>query len=314
MPLILMGGNDNMKRSRKLISLRVVIAFVLVMLVLFAIIVRERQLSKQLSKEVEMLKKQTNIIPPYYDKQVFVKPKNVPTSTLKQHDLQIKIPVIMYHYVEYTKDMKDIIRLRLDTSPAVFEGHLIALKNAGYESYFVKDIPDILNGTVHYSTRSAILTFDDGYEDFYTSVFPLLKKYHMRATTYIIFDYIGRPGFLNKKQIQELIESDLVEIGSHTLDHTYLKFAQKEYADTQIIESKKRFEDTFNIKIKTFAYPYGAFNADNIKTVEKAGYTCAVSVISGTMQSFDNQFYLSRIRPGLFSPHSMISVIESMQK
>ncbi|MCX6732729.1 MAG: polysaccharide deacetylase family protein, partial [Candidatus Roizmanbacteria bacterium] len=178
----------------------------------------------------------------------------------------------------------------------------------------VKEVPAILDGTVHYSTQSAILSFDDGYEDFYTDVFPLLKKYHMRATLYVIYDYIGRRGFLNEQQIRELVESDLVEIGSHTLDHIYLKQAPKDYADKQIIESKKKFEERFGIKIKTFAYPYGAFNPDNIETVKKAGYTAAVSVISGVMQSDNNLFYMSRIRPGLFTPQSMIHSIELMNK
>jgi peptidoglycan/xylan/chitin deacetylase (PgdA/CDA1 family) len=136
----------------------------------------------------------------------------------------------------------------------------------------------------------------------------------MRATLYVIYDYIGRKGFLNEQQIRELIDSDLVEIGSHTLDHVYLKVAPKNYADRQIIESKKKFEERFGIKISTFAYPYGAFNDDNIETVQKAGYTAAVSVISGEMQSKDNLFYLSRIRPGLFTPSSMIRVIEQINK
>lgn len=291
-----------------------IIAFLFLLILLSGVIIHERQNSQQLGQELSKLKKQVDVVAPYYDKQAFVKPKNIPTSAVKQHDKQIKIPIIMYHYVEYTKDLKDIIRMRLDTSPAVFEGHLLALKNAGYETYFVKDIPEILDETIHYSTKSAILSFDDGYEDFYTDVFPLLKKYHMRATVYVIFDYIGRPGFLTEKEIQELIDSDLVEIGSHTLDHTYLKLAPKEFADKQIIESKQKFESSFNLKIKTFAYPFGAFSADNIKTVEQAGYTCAVSVIPGTMQSYDNLFYLSRIRPGLFTPRTMISVIESQKK
>lgn len=307
-------GEITMTHQKKSLFRRVSIVLIFLFLLLLGAIVHERQNSKQLSLELAKLKKQVDVVPPYYDKQAFIKPKNIPTSAVKRHDKQIKIPIIMYHYVEYTKDLKDIIRMRLDTSPAILESHLSTLRNAGYETYFVKDIPDILNGTIRYSTKSAVLSFDDGYEDFYTDVFPLLKKYHARATAYVIFDYIGRPGFLTEKEIQELIDSDLVEIGSHTLDHTYLKLAPKEFADRQIIESKKKFEDTFNINIKTFAYPYGAFNADNIKTVEAAGYTCAVSVIPGVMQSYDNLFYLSRIRPGLFTPSTMISVIESLQK
>ena len=136
----------------------------------------------------------------------------------------------------------------------------------------------------------------------------------MRATIYVIYDYIGRSGFLNEKEIKELIDSGLVELGSHTLDHIYLKQAPDQYAERQIVESKKKFEERFGIQIRTFAYPYGAFNNNNIEAVKKAGYTAAVSVISGVMQDEGNIFYLSRIRPGLFTPQTMIRVIESLNK
>ena len=292
------------------------IAFFVSLIILSIIIVflsvayfSEKQKNAQLTKT---LAKQDSVVAPYYDKSALQLPDNLKNRNLNAD--KIKIPIIMYHYVEYVKDDGDLIRKQLDIIPSLFEGHLQALHKANYETYFVKDIPEILDGTIHYSTQSAVITFDDGYGDFYTDVFPLLKKYHMRATIYIIYDYIGRKGFLNEQQIRELVDSDLVEIGSHTLDHIYLKQASKNYADKQIIESKKKFEEQFGIKIFTFAYPYGAFNDDNIKSVQNAGYTAAVSVISGVMQSKDNLFYLSRIRAGLFTPQSMIRVIEQMNK
>lgn len=303
-----------MKRRKKISPLFIFGALVLLFIVLLILILQEVKRSYDLSREVERLKKAANIVPPYYDKYVFEKPRNLPTAAIKKHDNKVKIPIIMYHYVEYTKDLNDLVRMRLDTSPAVFEGHLRAIKNAGYETYFVKDVPDILSGAIHYSTKSAILTFDDGYKDFYQSVFPLLKKYHVRATVYVIYDYIGRPGFLNDEEIKELIDSDLVEIGSHTLSHVYLKSASQEVARKQISESKKKFEERFPVSIKTIAYPYGAFNANNIEWTKEAGYTAAVSVIPGTMQSFDTILYLSRIRPGLFSPKTMISFLEAYNK
>jgi len=286
------------------------IAFVLGLIALLFILlfIAEKRTSIRLS---QLIQKQDTIEAPYYEKDAFIPPKKTGKKNGEQH---IKIPIIMYHYVEYVKDDSDLIRKRLNIEPSLFEGHLQALKKANYETYFVKDVPDIISGTTHYSTQSAVLTFDDGYEDFYSVVFPLLKQYHMRATVYVIYDYIGRNGFLNEKQIRELVESGLVEIGSHTLDHVYLKQSPKIYADKQIIESKNIFEERFGIKIQTFAYPYGAFNLENIAAVKEAGYTAAVSVISGQMQSNENIYFLSRIRPGLFTPSSMIEVIEKMNK
>jgi len=298
------------KRSKKslLLALLLVGVSTICLAILAFFLIAERQKTATLQKKLNAL---DNIVAPYYEKNAFEVPSQLVHTP---NEKTTKIPIIMYHYVEYVKDAGDLIRKRLDIVPSQFEAQLVELRKAHYETYFVKDVPDILNGTVHYSTQSAILSFDDGYEDFYTDVFPLLKKYHMRATLYVIYDYIGRNGFLNEKQIQELIDSDLVEIGSHTLDHIYLKVAPKDYADKQIIESKNKLEERFGIKVKTFAYPYGAFNNDNIESVKRAGYTAAVSVISGEIQSKDNIFYMSRIRPGLFTPQTMIQFIERMNK
>ena len=305
------GTNNHMKAQLKKYKVLITVVSIIALVAATAYFF-ERQKTSQLNTQLTKLKAQQDIEAPYYDKSVLQLPDNLKGKDIGQS--KIKIPILMYHYVEYVKDDGDLIRKRLDIVPALFEGHLQALKKANYETYFVKDIPEILDGTIHYSTQSAILTFDDGYEDFYLSAFPLLKKYHMRATIYVIYDYIGRSGFLNEKEIKELIDSGLVELGSHTLDHIYLKQAPDQYAERQIVESKKKFEERFGIQIRTFAYPYGAFNNNNIEAVKKAGYTAAVSVISGVMQDEGNIFYLSRIRPGLFTPQTMIRVIESLNK
>lgn len=279
------------------------------LLIVSTLFVYEKMNVMRLTKQLAAL---DTIVAPYYDKEVFSPP---PFLRYKSTDSKrMRIPVIMYHYVEYVKDTKDIVRKKLSITPPLFEQHLQTLKDAHYETYFVKDIPQIVDGTIRYSTQSAILTFDDGYEDFYTDVFPMLKKYNMRATLYIITNYIGKKGFLNETQIRELIDSDLVEIGSHTQDHVYLKVSPKDYANEQIQVSKKILEETFNIKVKTFAYPYGAFNEHALSAVQQTGYTAAVSVIPGVMQSKDNLFFLSRIRPELFTPESMIRVMEEMKK
>lgn len=266
----------------------------------------------QKNQEKKKEKEESNIEAPYYDKKEFKLPAGMKSEATISGT--IKIPIIMYHYVEYVKDVGDLIRKRLDISPYLFEGHLKALDEAHYKTYFVRDIPDILDGTIHYSTRSAVMTFDDGYEDFYTVVFPLLKKYQVKATMYVIYDYIGRKGFMTESEIKEILTSGLVELGSHTLDHLYLKLMPDSVASKQVIESKKKFEDRFGIQIKTFAYPYGAFSQETVNLVKEAGYTAAVSVIPGMQQSTNNILYLNRVRPGIFTPQTMIKVIENYQK
>lgn len=255
----------------------------------------------------------TDLIPPYYEKSVFEKPPDLPTSIQTHESNQVKnlrLPIIMYHYVEYIKDINDIIRKRLDIVPDVFDKELRTLTSTGYTSYFVRDVPKLLHGDKPFSEKSVILTFDDGYEDFYTYAFPLLKKYNAKATIYIMYNFIGRKGYLNAKEIQEIIDSGLVEIGSHTLDHAYLKNSSPVVAKKEIFDNKKRLEDYFGIEVSTFAYPYGAFTKDTLSLVKEASYSAAVSVIPGITQSEDNLYFLSRIRAGLLGGANIVRVLE----
>lgn len=254
--------------------------------------------NNQLQKMVLLLTPTQSPLLKDYNENSFKRPKDIPESTISA---KIKIPIIMYHYVEHVKDRSDKTRLGLSVTPESLEQQLKAMKSAGYDTYFARDIPDIMNKTIS-SDKFVILTFDDGYEDFYLNVYPLLKRYNMRATNYVIADFIGRKDFMNPKQIQELIDSDLVEIGSHTLDHIPLKTASEVQARREIFDSKTKLETQFHISVKSFAYPSGSFNLDTVKFVKEAGYVAAVSTISGVDQTEENLYYLSRLRPGLFTP------------
>ncbi len=237
-------------------------------------------------------------------------PTAIPSPTPTPID-SIKIPILMYHYVEYVQDSKDIIRKRLDINPALFDTQLKAFKSAGYETYFVKDMPSILSGKLVPAPHRLALTFDDGYEDFYKVAFPILKKYNMKSTFYIVNDFVGRKGFVTESEIKELIDSGLVEIGAHTLDHIYLKQAPKSVIEKQIIDSKKGLEDKFNIKVETFAYPYGAYNDEAVSVVKDTEFTAAVSTNTGQTQSTKNLFTLNRIRPGALVGPNMIKILEN---
>lgn len=298
-----MGLNSH-KLSR---SLFIVIAIILVGISLFI-------------KFYPGQKSDKNIIAPYYEKSAFQKPSditapdNASPSSIFKNGIRTKLPIIMYHYVEYVVDQNDLIRKKLNINPGIFERQLKSFIAEGYTSYFVKDIPDILAQKETVSGKRIVLTFDDGYEDFYLSAYPILKKYHLKSTIYIMFNYLGRKGYLSEKEVQELINSGIVEIGSHTLDHTALKTAKKEIAVKEITENKTKLENKFNIKVETFAYPYGVFNKETVELVKQAGYSAAVSVIPGVYQSKENLFYLSRLRGGVFSGTNADKVIGGMEK
>lgn len=246
----------------------------------------------------------------YYKYEDLIIPKDIKEESEKENT-QIKIPILMYHYVENIKDPNDTTRKGLNTPPKIFEEQLKNIKNASYESIFHKDLSNFLLIKKELPKKPIMLTFDDGYKDFYSDVFPLLKKYQVKATVYVIVDFLGRKDFLTKEQIKEMSDSNLVEIASHTLSHVYLKTSPEEIAKSEILESKIILENILNKPVYDFAYPYGAFNEKTKEIVKKAGYLSAVSVIPGNVQGFNNRYYLHRLRPGIRTGEYLINWLEN---
>jgi len=212
----------------------------------------------------------------------------------------IKIPILIYHYVEHVLDRNDTLRIKMNITPETLNQQVKSLRSRGYETIFVKDIPLIIAGKTRANLKPVALTFDDGYEDFYTDAFPVLKELGAKATLYVIADYLGNPAYVSESQLREMADSGLVEIGSHTLTHSHLPRLSLERAKQEIVDSKRKLQDTFNIKVETFAYPYGEFNDQVMADVIGAGYTAAVSTIENVRQSEKNLYSLFRIRPGQF--------------
>lgn len=247
----------------------------------------------------------------YYPKSSFVIPKELMDEMIASRSASsVKLPIVMYHYVEYA-DPKDPGRVKLSISPSVFESQLQAIKKDKFGTAFAKDIPSLITLK---NSKSVALTFDDGYEDFYYYAFPLLKKYHMKGTIYVISNFIGRKGYLNEAQIKEMITSGFVELGAHTLNHAYLKDLKEVVAWKEISESKIFLEKKFGIPVLSFAYPFGAFSKETVELVKKAGFTNAVSVVPGIYQHDTNEYFLFRIRPGYINTSNFTKSLEMFNK
>ncbi len=223
---------------------------------------------------------------------------------------KVHIPIVMYHYVDKTDRIFNLMQRRMTITPKNFEMQLREFVEEGYSTYFVRDIPDILTGKLTKKEKSVVLTFDDGYDDVYAEAFPLLNKYHVKATIYIMYNYIGKKDYLTDKQLRTMLESGLIEIGSHTLDHVALKNASRSVLHNQIVLSKKKLEDAYSIKVETFAYPYGVFDEGAIEYFEQAGYSAGVSVMYGADHSAQNLYHLRRVD----GPSLGVHPVEALEK
>lgn len=225
-------------------------------------------------------------------------PYVTPTSTPTPTPLLGRIPILMYHYVEYVKDKGDTIRQSLDTTPYTFEQQLATLKDNGYTFLTAKDFGEIVDGKRALPKRPVLLTFDDGYRDFYTDVFPLLQKYQAKATVYMIAGFVGYKNNMTEEQLKEVAQSGLVDVGAHTVHHVELTSVDRKTAEKELRDGKAILESLLGMPVVSFAYPDGKYNEAVTELLTLAGYTTAVTTTPGIINGETNRFTLLRLRPG----------------
>ncbi|HSX04947.1 MAG TPA: polysaccharide deacetylase family protein [Candidatus Saccharimonadales bacterium] len=104
------------------------------------------------------------------------------------------------------------------------------------------------------------ITDDDGYANFYTNGLPLLQKYGLSSTAYIISSYINAPtDYLSLAQLQGLSSAG-VEIGSHSVDHSDLSTLTATQQDNELKNSQTTLHNVLGLSITDYAAPYGAYN------------------------------------------------------
>ena len=120
------------------------------------------------------------------------------------------VPVLMYHAVgDEIWGYSDLF-----VSDAGMEEQLQYLQDNGYEPIWFSDLTHIED-----YEKPVILTFDDGYDDNYTVLYPLLEKYQTKATIFVIGNAMGNTHKMTQEQVYELAASGLVSIQSHTYTH-----------------------------------------------------------------------------------------------
>ncbi len=192
------------------------------------------------------------------------------------------VPIFMYHFLlddygEYP-DVENFMR------PQTFEEQLKYITENGYEPIFVNEI-----GNIEEYTKPICLTIDDVFVYFYNNGFPLIKKYNVKVTLCIIYEYINGENYLTTEQIKEMLDSGLVSIESHTMSHIELTTLSEEERRRQIFESKKKLEEDFGIEVSTLCYPVGDYNSEVIELAKEAGYKYGIAMTGGTYYSDYNK-------------------------
>lgn len=201
--------------------------------------------------------------------------------------------ILMYHMV--SSHIKNTKFNGLRVEPIEFEKQIKYLVDNNWTFFTISELIEKKDNLPY---KSVAITFDDGYEDNFTNAFPILKKYNVKATIYIVVDRHDREWSSKRKeknnsgelknepklqdeQIIELINSGLIEIGSHTITHDNLPTLNFEDKKVEIKDSKTKIEEKFKIRCNSFCYPFGLYDREDIKIVKESGYTNATITKKG---------------------------------
>lgn len=202
--------------------------------------------------------------------------------------------ILMYHYIN--NDPTGRVK-RLAVRPEIFEAQVEYLFSQGYSFITLGEAMQqyAATTTLPIFEKTVALTFDDGFRSFYTDAFPVLKKYNIPASIFVITSDVGKRGNVTWDMLKELRDSGLVEIGSHTVKHKNLTKITNDSLKSELVESKKILEKELGIEIKTLAYPFGVYNFTTEQAARDAGYLGAVSVFYGPWPNHENLFNWRRV-------------------
>jgi len=215
------------------------------------------------------------------------------------------IPILAYHKIDALKELGITCIL-----PGTFEKQMRFLAQNGYQSISPEHLVASITGSGVAQSRqlpekSVLLTFDDGYENFYTHAYPILKKYGYTALIFMLAGYIdnwnlweakiSRERFkhLSRKQIQKLSDKGFW-FGSHGVNHLFLTRQRDSLAKQEIQLSKSILEEILGKPTQFFSYPYGNYDARIARFVREAGYQAAFCLRAAKAITIDNLYSLPR--------------------
>ena len=223
-------------------------------------------------------------------------PASAPTLTRPLSNGELFVPILMSHHIRPNPRPYDPTWASLNTSSDLLDTELAYLVNNNYHVITLDDLKKALTQDFSLPENPVILTFDDGYENFYTTAFPILKKYNLKATIFVITQGVeNNKAYLTWSQIEEMYKSGLITIGAHTQHHPNLPDLTNSLIEREIIGSRDDIKNHIGESPKWFAYPYGSYNNFAIDTVRSAGFEGAVSTIYSAIQNKERIYLLPRI-------------------
>jgi peptidoglycan/xylan/chitin deacetylase (PgdA/CDA1 family) len=201
--------------------------------------------------------------------------------------------VLMYHMISPHRPKAKFNKLRVP--PEAFAAQVEWLVEQGFNCVTMETL---VNDWDRLPPKTVAITVDDGYADNLHAMLPVLQQYKVPATIYVVVDRHDRDWSVYKKahhntgelaletkltdaEVQELVASQLIEIGSHTLTHANLPRLEPADRARELVESRAALQTLTGQPINSFAYPFGLYGEADVIAARSAGYSNAVTTLEG---------------------------------
>lgn len=191
--------------------------------------------------------------------------------------------LLAYHGIGASAPGTDPHNLRI--TPQRFRAQLDLLLDAGFQLVTVAALAEKMDHGPP-PPGFATLSFDDGMEDNYSTLLPILREYGVTATIYVTAGTIGEPNpwtdpaaglrMMTAHELRALAEAGL-ELGAHTVTHPDLSRLSREACLREMVESRATIERVTGARVQTFAYPFCRYGDAAVAAARDAGFTAAVT-------------------------------------
>ena len=173
----------------------------------------------------------------------------------------------------------------LRVRPATFRAQVDLLLDAGAAFVTVEELAREAAGENPAPGRVA-LSFDDGMDDNYSVLLPILREYDIPATVYVVTGLIGKrnPWMSESSGARMMTEHELrglaaagIELGAHTVSHRDLSRLDRHECLSEMVRSREDLQRLTEGDVATFAYPFCRYGSDAVSAARDAGFVAAVT-------------------------------------
>jgi peptidoglycan/xylan/chitin deacetylase (PgdA/CDA1 family) len=194
------------------------------------------------------------------------------------------------------------------------------LQERGFKVTPLKSLAESIRQTQSLPSKTVVLTFDDGFKNFYRSAYPVLQELGFSATVFLVPGYVGKSSEWNRQldglPVLELVDwgeiremsDDGIDFGAHTMTHPDFSKLSIDEIREEIITSKSNIRSHLGRKVRFFSYPYGILSR-NIEDIVQKEFLAACSTDMGFASRKSDVHVLPRIDMYYFSDNDFFRFI-----